>query len=137
MGRVMHGVDWPKSSHRLLLWFTAITGCHTSRKTSYNQWLVTDKQETHYQARVSQGERKPSQTEDTWDHSSSYVNTIFIVLCMSNCLMCAYITDIYDKRWSHHARRDIYCKQSEFSNYYLHSILSADYFAIMYVTDNL
>ena len=48
----------------------AITGYHTSRKTSYNQWLATDKQEICYRARVSQGERKSPQTEDTHDNSS-------------------------------------------------------------------
>ena len=36
-----------------------------SRKTSYNQWLATDKQEIRYRERVSQGERKPLQMEDT------------------------------------------------------------------------
>ena len=45
----------------------AIAGYHTS---SYNQWLVTDKQEICYQAQVSQGERKPPQMEDTRDNSS-------------------------------------------------------------------
>ena len=48
----------------------AITGYHTSRKTSYNQWLAIDKQEIRYRAQVSQGERKPPQTEDTRDSSS-------------------------------------------------------------------
>ena len=48
----------------------AIAGYHTSRKTSYNQWLATDKQEIFYQVQVSQGERKPPQTEDTHDNSS-------------------------------------------------------------------
>ena len=45
-----------------------ITGYHTSRKTSYNQWLATNKQKIHYWAQVSQGERKPPQTEDTYDN---------------------------------------------------------------------
>ena len=48
----------------------AIVGYHTSRKTSYNQWLATNNQEIHYQAQVSQGERKPPQTEDTCDNLS-------------------------------------------------------------------
>ena len=48
----------------------AITGYHTSRKTRYNQWQVTDKQEIHYRVRVRQGERKQPQMEDTHDNSS-------------------------------------------------------------------
>ena len=48
----------------------AIAGYCTSRKTSCNQWLATDKQEIHYWAQISQGERKLPQTEDTSDHSS-------------------------------------------------------------------
>ena len=72
----------------------AIAGYHTS---GYNQWLVTDKQEIRYQARVSQGERKSPQAEDTRDNSR-YVNAILIVLCMRNGLICAYITAILDKR---------------------------------------
>ena len=45
----------------------AIAGYHTSGKTSYNQRLATDKQEICYHTRVSQGERKPPQMEDTCD----------------------------------------------------------------------
>ena len=48
----------------------AISGYHTCKKTSYNQWLATDKQEIRYRAQVSQGKRKPAQTEDTRDNSS-------------------------------------------------------------------
>ena len=48
----------------------AIAGYHTSRKTSYNQWLATDKQEIRYRSQVSQGEIKPPQTEDTYDNSN-------------------------------------------------------------------
>ena len=48
----------------------AIAGYHTSRKSNYKQWLATDNQEIHYQVRVSQGERKPPQMEDTRDNSS-------------------------------------------------------------------
>ena len=48
----------------------AITGYHTSRKTSYNQWLATDKQEIRYRVQVSQGERKPPQMEDSCNNSS-------------------------------------------------------------------
>ena len=43
----------------------AIVGYHTSRNTSYNQRLATDKQKIYYRAQVSQGERKPPQMEDT------------------------------------------------------------------------
>ena len=39
-------------------------------ETNYNQWLATDKQEIRIRARVSQGERKPSQMEDTHDNLS-------------------------------------------------------------------
>ena len=48
----------------------AIAGYCTSRKTCYNLWLATDKQEIRYWAQVSQGERKLPQTEDTSDNSS-------------------------------------------------------------------
>ena len=60
----------------------------------------TDKQEICYQVQVGQGERKPLQKEHTPDNLSSYmyVNAILIVLCMSNGLICAYITGIHDKR---------------------------------------
>ena len=59
----------PNSSRLLLLpWCTAISGYLTSRKTSCNQWLATDKQEIRIQVQVSQGERKPSQMEDTHDN---------------------------------------------------------------------
>ena len=57
--------------------FTLVHGYHWlsyKQKTSYNQLLATDKQEIHYWVRVSQGERKPPQTEDTHDNSS----TVFI-----------------------------------------------------------
>ena len=47
----------------------AIAGYHTSRKISYNQWLATDKQVICYKARVNQGKKKPSKTEDTRDNS--------------------------------------------------------------------
>ena len=51
-------VDQSKLSCLLLLpCCMAITGYHTIRNTSYNQWLVTDKQEICYQTRVSQGEK--------------------------------------------------------------------------------
>ena len=76
----------------------AIAGYHTSRKTSYKQWLATDKQEIHFWARVSQGQRKPPQTEDIHDNSSILNEAIVIVLCMSNGLICAYIIGIHDKR---------------------------------------
>ena len=66
-------------------------------------------------------------THDNW-----YVNAILIVLCMSNGLICAYITGIHDKRMSHHAH-DICCKQLEFSA----SILSVNYFVTIYAADNL
>ena len=92
-------VEQPKPNRVLLLpWCTAITGYLTRRKTNYNQWLVTDKQETHYRVRVSQVERKAPQMEDTHDNSSTYVNAILIVLCMSNGLICVYIIGIHDKR---------------------------------------
>ena len=47
-----------------------IAGYYTRRKASYNQWLATDKQGIRYQARVSQGEREPPETEDTHDNLS-------------------------------------------------------------------
>ena len=113
-------VDQPKSSRLLLVpWCTTIAGYHTSRKTSYNQWLATDKQEICYQARVSQGEGKPPQTKHTHDKSSMLMLAILIVLCMSNDFICAYITVIHDKEFSRHAPCDICCKQSEFFDYYL------------------
>ena len=48
----------------------AISGYLTSRKTICNQWLAIIKQEIRIRARVSQGERKPSQMEDTHDNLS-------------------------------------------------------------------
>ena len=61
----------PNSSRLLLLpWGMAISGYLTSRKTSCNQWLATDKQEIHVWAQVRQGERKPPQMEDTHDNLS-------------------------------------------------------------------
>ena len=85
-------VDQPKSSHLLLLlWCTAITGYHTSRKTSCNQWLATDKQEIHYWTWVSQGEK--TTTNGRYLCQFKHVNAKLIVLCMSNGLICAYITD--------------------------------------------
>ena len=126
-------VDRLKSSHLLLLpWCTAITGYHTSRKTSYNLWLATYEQEIPYRMWVSQGERKPPQME--WQFK--YVNAILIVLCISDNLICAYIIGIYDKRiitscttW--------YLLQTIGVFWLLSSILSADYFAIIYAADIL
>ena len=62
---------------------------------------------------VSQGDRKAPQTEDTHDNSSSYVNAVLIVLCMSNGLICAYNLSLIFmiKKLSHHVPRDICCKQ--------------------------
>ena len=48
----------------------AISGYLTSRKTSCDQWLATNKEEIHLWAQVSQGERKPPQMEDTYDNLS-------------------------------------------------------------------
>ena len=81
---------------------------------------------------VSQGEEKPLQTEYTHDNSSTNVSSTFIVLCISNGLICVYITDIRDKRIV--ASSDICHKQSVFS--LSSSILSAGCFAIIYTTDN-
>ena len=57
----------------------AVAGYYTSRKTSYNQWLATDRQEIHYRAQVSQGERKPSQMEDT--HDSLSMLMLYLLFC--------------------------------------------------------
>ena len=54
----------------------AIAGYHTSSKTSYNQWLATDKQDIRYRAQVSQGERKPPQVEHARDNLS------MLMLCL-------------------------------------------------------
>ena len=51
-----------------------------SRKTNYNQWLATDKQETHYRERVSQGERKPPQMKDTRVTIQVCMLTLYILL---------------------------------------------------------
>ena len=66
---------------------------------------------------IRQGEEKPLQTEYTHDNSSTNVSSIFIFLCISNGLICVYITDIRDKRIV--ASSDICHKQSEFSDYHL------------------
>ena len=58
-----------------------IAGYHPSRKTSYNQWLATDKQEIRYCARVSQGGRKPPQTEYTRDNSSMLTLYLLFYAC--------------------------------------------------------
>ena len=90
-------VDQPKSSLLFLLpWYTATAGYRTSRKTSYSQWLATDKEEIRYEAQVSQGEKTTANGRFSWQFK--YVNTILIILCMSNGLICAYITSIHDKR---------------------------------------
>ena len=96
-----------------------ITGYHTSRKTSYNQWLATNKQNfiTGHKS-VKEREKHPN-GRYLWQ--LKYVNTILIVLCMSNGLICAYIIDIHDKKLPHHALHDICCKQLEFSDYYQHT----------------
>ena len=112
-------VKRPKSSHLLPLpWCTDITGYHTSRKTNYNQWLATDKQEIHYWVRVSQGERKLPETEDTRDNSSCSCTKHYTYCFMHEQSMSISLVFMI-KELSCLAPRDICCKQSEFSDYYL------------------
>ena len=112
-------VDQPKSSCLLLLpWCMTIIGYNTSRKTTCNQWLATDKQEIYYQVQVSQGEGKPTQTEDTHDNSSMLMLYLRIVLCMSNGFVPISVIFMI-KEFSRCAPCDICRKQLEFSKYYL------------------
>ena len=129
-------LDWPKSSHIFLLpWCTAIAGYHTSRKTSYNHWVATDKQEICYRVQVSQGERKPPQTEDT--HDNSRMLTLYLCSMHEQWLnLCLYHWCIYDKRivtsctmWHLPQKIRVF--------WLLCNILSTDYFVTIYATDNL
>ena len=122
------------SSYSCRPWCTAIVGYHTSRKTSYNQWLATDKQEIHYRARVSQGEKTTPNGRYLWQFK--YVNAIHIVLYMSNGLICAYTTDIHDKRIAMSCTM-WHLPQTIGVFRLLSSILSNNNFAIIYSTDNL
>ena len=92
-------VNRPKS-HRLLLLpcCTAIAGYRTSFKTSYSQWLATDKQEIHYWAWYESAKEWENYHNRIYLWQFKYVNAILIFLCMSNGLICVYITCNHDKR---------------------------------------
>ena len=131
-------VDRPKSSPLLLLprWMS-ITGYHTTRKTSYSQWLATEKQEIRYRVPgASKSRREKTTTNGIYSWQFKYVNVILTVLCIINVIICAYITGIHDKRivtscttW--HLPQTIRVFRL------LSSILSANNFAIIYAADNL
>ena len=80
---------------------------------------------------VSQEEWKPSQMDYTCDNSTSYANTLPTVLSTSIVLICGCITGICGKDLSCHAH-----VKSVVIFMILPSILSADYFAMIYVTYN-
>ena len=108
----------------------AIADYHISRKTSYNQWLATDELTFCYWAQVSQGERKLPQTEDTRDNSSMLRLYLMFYVCMSNVIICVYITGINDKRI---VTSFTTCHLLQAIGVFrlLPSIVSADYFAII------
>ena len=84
----------------LLPWYITITGYQISSNNNNNQ----EKSTTGYGqtsksllGQVGQWEWKLPQTEYTCDDSQfKHANTMPIVLCTNNSLMCGYITGIHD-----------------------------------------
>ena len=94
-------VDQPKLSYLLLLsWCTVITGYHTSSDNSntHQQPMAGYRQTNKLLLDTSQPRRAKFTTNRIYVHQFKYTNTISTVLCMSNDLICGYITGIHDKR---------------------------------------
>ena len=84
---------------------------------------------------MSQPRRKYTTTNRIYSWQFKYVNALLLVLCMSNGLICGYINSIHDKiivtscaMW--------HLPQKIRVLWLLCSILSANYFAMIYAADN-
>ena len=107
----------------LLPWCIAITGYHTSSNNSniQEQLMASYRQTSKLLLGASQPRRVKTTLDGMYTWQFKYANTIPSVLSTSNDLIHGYITSIY------------YLLQSI---RLLPSILSANYFVIMYAADN-
>ena len=129
-------VDRPKSSC-LLLYLGSRLYCWLSCKQKNQLQPMSGYRKTRNSLLgASQSRREITTTNRRYLWQFKYVNAILIVLCMSNGLICAYITGIHDKRivtscttW--------HLPQTIRVFWLLSSIPSADYFAIIYAADDL
>ena len=137
-------ITWSSHSCRPIDWqvqspsFTLVHGyCWLSYKQKNQlQPMVGYRQTRNLLPGMSQSRREKTTTNRRYLWQFKYVNTMLIVLCMNNGLICAYITGIHDKRIV------ISCTTWHLSQtigifWLLSSILSADYFTIIYGANSL
>ena len=112
-------VDWHKLSCLLLLpCCTSIVGDHRNSVNSNSQQKPTVgyKQTSKLLQDTSQSRLKMI-TNGIYEWQLKYANTIPTVICMSNGLICGYITGIYDKELLGYASCEMCHDLSEFYNY--------------------
>ena len=129
-------VDQPKLRSLLLLpWCSAIAGYYTSSDNSNNQQQLT----AGYRqtSKSPPGTSQPRRMKTTYIHNNSSMWTLPPVLCMSSVVYSVAASLAFMiKELSCHASPEICRKQSTKILQLLSSIISANYFVIIYTVDN-
>ena len=113
-------VDQTKLSRLILLpyctrshpWIQYIDDSHLKQMSGYRQ-------ARKLLLGASQPRRGKTTTNGTYSWQFRCINSIHIVLCMSNGLIYVYVVGIHVKELLHHASRDICCNQLKYSDYHL------------------